>query len=119
MFTVSRTSSATVPHALTSIVSFALISSMFLSISVPWAEASPASDRAFGNCLTAAAAYFETRGHHVGTVTVLIRDADLHRLRITPAAADAEPAAIICTASQQTTAIEVIPTRLAVSNSAR
>jgi hypothetical protein len=119
MFIVNRTSSATTPRAFTNNVAITLISSMFLFTSAQWAEASPASDRAFGNCVTAAAAYFETRGHQVGTVTVLIRDADQHRLRITPAAADAEPAAIICTASRQTTAIEVIPTRLAVSNSAR
>jgi len=96
-----------------------LLSILLLLLTMPFAEASPASDRAFGNCVTAAAAYLETRGQHVGTVTVLTRATDQHRLRITPAVADAEPAAIICTASRQTTAIEVIPTRLALSNSAR
>jgi hypothetical protein len=83
------------------------------------AQANPASDRAFGDCVTAAAAYLETRGHQVGSVTVLARDSDQHRMRITPAAADAEPAAIICTASRQTTSIEAIPAHLALTNAAR
>lgn len=83
------------------------------------ARANPASDRAFGNCITAAAAYLETRGHQVGSVTVLRRDADQHRIRITPAVVAAEPAAIICTASRQTTSIEAIPAQLAVTNAAR
>jgi len=99
--------------------STSLIASVFLFMTTQMAEASPASDRAFGNCVSAAGAYLESRGQQVGAVTVLTRAADQHRLRITPAAADAEPAAIICTASRQTTAIEVIPTRLALSNSAR
>jgi len=95
-----------------------ILSALLLILSKP-TLANPASDRAFGNCVTAAGAYFETRGHQIGTVTVLKHQAQQHRIRITPAAADAEPAAIICTASRQTTAIEVIPARLAVSNSAR
>jgi len=95
-----------------------VLSAFLLVLSKP-TLASPASDRAFGNCVTAAGAYLETRGHQIGTVTMLEHQAQQHRIRITPAASDAEPAAIICTASRQTTAIEVIPARLAVSNTAR
>jgi hypothetical protein len=83
------------------------------------AFANPASDRAFGNCVTAAAAYLEIRGHQVGTVTVLARDGDQHRIRITPASLETGPAAIICTASRQTTSIEAIPAQLAATNAAR
>lgn len=96
-----------------------MTASIGLALAANTAFASPASDRAFGNCVSAAAAYLEIRGHHIGNVTVLARDADQHRLRITPASVDAEPAAIICTASRQTTSIEAVPARLAVTNTAR
>lgn len=97
----------------------ATAASLFVTLTSSLAFANAASDRAFGNCVTAAAAYLEIRGHQIGNVTLLARDPDQHRIRITPASVDAEPAAIICTASRQTTSIEAVPERLAVTNSER
>lgn len=89
-----------------------VVAALMVLVSRP-AMGNPASDRAFGNCVTAAAAYFETSGHQIGAVLLLSRDGQSHRLRITSAARPLDQTTILCTASQQTTAIEVISSRLA------
>jgi len=89
-----------------------VLAMVFLASTVaPLTHANPALDRAFGDCATAAAAYLAIRGDRIGAITVLVRDADKYRMRIVPEESNVEPAAIICTSSRESTAIEMVSMR--------
>lgn len=93
-----------------------LVTLVFLELTVAqFARANPASDRAFGNCVTAAAAYLQNHGYRIGAITLLTRDAHQYRLHITAAESNATPAAIVCSSSRTTTAIEWVSMRQVVS----
>jgi len=82
------------------------------------ALASPASDRAFSACVTAAAAQFANSGNRVGSATLEARDGSRHHLRITSTAEVTPASAVLCTADGNLTTVELIAPRIA-SNSAR
>lgn len=113
MFTITPPGITSVRKALTPL----LVATVAAWLSSP-VLASPASDRAFAACVTAAAAQFATTGNRVGSATLEARDGSRHRLRIISTAEQTPASTVVCTADGNLTTVEMIAPRLA-SNTPR